>query len=299
MKFLQYKENKSRGTFDFPLEYYHVRPGHPRYEMSYHWHTEYEIIRILRGSFTFNIEGEDLELKEGDILFIRDGILHGGTPQDCVYECIVFDLRLLHRENLTVLKYIHDIAEHQIYVYLHFPNPNSSYQRPDLKNIRAYQEIHQTVWYLFGAMERKAPGYELMVVGSLYQFFGTIIEWKLYSVDESAKNLKNHERIQQLKQALSIIESRYAEPLTLDDLAKSAGLSPKYFCRFFHEMTHRTPIDYLNYYRIECACIKLVTTQTSITDVALSCGFNDISYFIHTFNRYKGTTPKKYLKAPF
>jgi AraC-like DNA-binding protein len=63
-------------------------------------------------------------------------------------------------------------------------------------------------------------------------------------------------------------------------------------------MTHRTPIDYLNYYRIERACFKLVSTNLSITEVAFECGFNDLSYFIKTFKKYKAITPKQYLKAP-
>ena len=63
-------------------------------------------------------------------------------------------------------------------------------------------------------------------------------------------------------------------------------------------MTHRTPIDYLNYYRIEQACFKLATSNDSIAEIGMSCGFNDESYFIKTFKKYKGVTPKKYLSAP-
>ena len=61
-------------------------------------------------------------------------------------------------------------------------------------------------------------------------------------------------------------------------------------------MTYRTPIDYLNYYRIERACYQLLTTNHSITEIAYSSGFNDLSYFIKTFKKYKGVTPKNYLK---
>ena len=57
----------------------------------------------------------------------------------------------------------------------------------------------------------------------------------------------------------SAIEDHYDECVTLDDLARIAGMNSKYFCRYFKEMTHRTPIDYLNYYRIEQACFKLAT----------------------------------------
>ena len=49
MKYFEYKEEKQHGTFDFPIEFYHVNQSHPRYNMTYHWHTECEIIRILEG----------------------------------------------------------------------------------------------------------------------------------------------------------------------------------------------------------------------------------------------------------
>ena len=38
------QENQTRGTFDFPLEYYFVDRTHPRYQMPFHWHIEYELI---------------------------------------------------------------------------------------------------------------------------------------------------------------------------------------------------------------------------------------------------------------
>lgn len=42
------------------------------------------------------------------------------------------------------------------------------------------------------------------------------------------------------------------------------------------------------------ACLKLAHTNDSITEIALSCGFNDVSYFIKLFHRYKETSPRKY-----
>ena len=43
-----YNELKQRGTADFPIEYHYIDKNHTRYEMSAHWHSEMEIIRILR-----------------------------------------------------------------------------------------------------------------------------------------------------------------------------------------------------------------------------------------------------------
>ena len=101
----------------------------------------------------------------------------------------------------------------------------------------------------------------------------------------------------ELLAAADLVISR-AGALTLAELeAAEAALEPKYFCRVFRQITGRTPINYLNYYRVECAAELLCTTQGSITDIALECGFGDVSYFSRMFRRYKGQTPGQYRRA--
>ncbi|WP_282924076.1 AraC family transcriptional regulator [Mediterraneibacter massiliensis] len=284
MKYIKYREEKKHGTFDFPIEFYHVTASHPRYEMSYHWHIEYEIIRIIKGQLTMTFGDSEFTAGSGDIIFVPSGALHGGIPDHCVYECIVFNLGTLLSSNHAGEKFFKKIENNAIQIYHHITDCD--------------EELHEIIKFLFEAMRGKSDGYELTVIGSLYQFFGYIFSHHLY-IPADRVSQKNDRRVEQLKKVLEIIETSYDQCLTLDILAKEAGMNAKYFCRFFHEMTHRTPIDYLNYYRIEQACFKLVTSNDSITEVALSCGFNDISYFIKTFKKYKGITPKKYLSASF
>lgn len=97
--------------------------------------------------------------------------------------------------------------------------------------------------------------------------------------------------MEQLRSVLEYIESNYAESITLSQLSARAGMSPKYFCRFFQSIVHKTPMEYLNYYRIERACCELADTDTSVTEVGYNCGFHDTSYFIRIFKREKGITP--------
>ena len=78
------------------------------------------------------------------------------------------------------------------------------------------------------------------------------------------------------------------------ELARLTGLSPKYFCRSFRAVVHRSPIDYLNFYRVECASALLSSSDLTVAEVAYQCGFNDSSFFIKQFRRYKGTTPRQY-----
>ena len=66
---------------------------------------------------------------------------------------------------------------------------------------------------------------------------------------------------------LEYIELNYQSPITLEDLSRLAGMSSKYFCRFFRAVIHRTPIDYLNYYRIERACYLMAAEDISVTEL--------------------------------
>ena len=87
MHYLDYNEKKQHGTMDFPIEYYHVDEHHPRYNMPFHCHKELEIIRILEGILFLKLDDEEFEAKAGDIIFINEGVIHGGLPHNCIYEC--------------------------------------------------------------------------------------------------------------------------------------------------------------------------------------------------------------------
>jgi len=281
MQYINYHENRQRGTTEFPVEFHHVEETHPHYIMPYHWHVEFELIRILKGTFMISIEGKELTATKNSTILIPGGFLHFGIPHDCIYECIVYDMNMLLKENNANRKYIKQIINHQL--------------EPDVYFDSSYNNIHQTIWILFDAMGSKKNGYQMLVQGSLYQLFGMILSEGYYNAKPS-QTPRDHKRMLQLKQVFEYIEENYHLPVCLEDLSGCVGMSRKYFCKFFREMTHQTPIDYLNYYRIERACYQLITTDFSVTEIAFNCGFNDLSYFIKTFKKYKQTTPKQYLK---
>ena len=97
-----------------------------------------------------------------------------------------------------------------------------------------------------------------------------------------------------MKRVLKYIRDNFASEITLDDMAREAGLSTKYFCAFFKTMTGTTPVKYLLTYRIERAARKLIGSDDSITQIAYDCGFNNLSYFIKTFKTIKKITPTSY-----
>ena len=118
-----------------------------------------------------------------------------------------------------------------------------------------------------------------------------------YYTDSAEDLTERPHKIDLIKSVLEYTELHYASPITLNDLANVAGMNPKYFCRFFRSITHQTPIEYVNMYRIEKAAQMLHSTRLPITDICMECGFNDSSNFIKVFRKYKGMTPMQYRKG--
>jgi AraC-like DNA-binding protein len=97
-----------------------------------------------------------------------------------------------------------------------------------------------------------------------------------------------------LLRAKDTADSRYFEPLTVDDLARAAGLSRAHFSREFHRAFGESPHAYLLTRRLERAAALLRTTDRSVTDVCLSVGMRSLGSFTTTFTRTYGASPTAY-----
>ena len=278
MHYYDYNEPRQHGTINFPIEYYYVNERHPRYLMPYHWHKEYEIIRILKGHFTITIDGETCSANAGALIFINQGLIHGGIPENCIYECIVFDLQFLLMHGAAMTQYMTKLTGCSILIQSHFT--------------RCDKDLFAIAAQLFEDVEKKAPAYELNTVGALYLFLGIIFQKNYYTAytKTTRRNLKEANHI---KPVLEYIENHYMEKISLEKMSRIAGISPKYFCRCFKIFFHMTASDYLNYKRVEQACYELTVLDKSVTEVGFDCGFHDTSYFIRIFKKYKGMTPNQ------
>jgi len=90
------------------------------------------------------------------------------------------------------------------------------------------------------------------------------------------------------------LETHFAEPLHLDDLARLTGLQKNYLCRAFKAYTGETIIHYILQQRLGQAMLLLRQTSRSILAVALESGFNDLPHFNRTFRREVEMTPGEY-----
>jgi len=288
MHSLAFHDKNQHGTIAFPAEYHYVDCKHPRYLMPFHWHKEWEILRILSGSFHLHLDDTDFSAQPGDVFLIRGGVLHGGTPEDCEYECLVFDLHGLFRSMDSVKGALRPVYRQQLLPTDYFPAtvPNKLHRiTEELMNI-----------FHTGSDDASVDCTELETIGCISNLFAWILKEHLYTAAEDKDFSSNH-RMEQVKTVLEFIENHYGEKLTLEQLSTVAGMNPKYFCRIFRSITHQSPMDYVNFFRVEHAAYLLDSTALPITTVGLDSGFIESSYFTKVFKKYKGLTPRQYRQS--
>lgn len=79
--------------------------------------------------------------------------------------------------------------------------------------------------------------------------------------------------------AIKYIQFNYSHEITIDDIARTVGVSRSHLYRLFMSNVGQSPIDYLTSYRIGEACNLLKNSQLSIAEIATSVGFSDKFYF--------------------
>lgn len=120
-----------------------------------------------------------------------------------------------------------------------------------------------------------------------------LCHWVNHTLEGTNPNLTGlHEG---LRKALTFIGSNYTDPLTLDQLARQAHISPSHLSFLFRTVLGTSFKALLQLIRIERARLEIERRGlVRITDVALFVGFSDLSHFEKSFRRFVGETPRDY-----
>lgn len=249
-----------------------------------HWHEDLEWIHPLEGNMCYDVNGRQLILQPGDSLMVNARQMHYGYSykrQDCRFLCILFHPSLFCSNQALMQKYVTPVLRNLSLEYLHLPSghPRAPEAADLLKRIAALKE--------------EAPeGYELEAVSLMQLLWGRL--WKYGELYAGPDGQEMDEDLKIQKDMISFLYQHYGEKITLDEIASSGNVSRSKCCRIFRRCLQQSPIDFLNAYRLKVSCHLLDTTDQSITDIALACGFNNLSYFSRYFCKSCGCTPREY-----
>ncbi len=284
------KEERKHGDPAYPVSVYHITcpPEEPLLDL--HWHDELEFLLVTEGQAVFRVEMADYTVRAGEAIFVNSGELHSGYvlgDAPCSFAAVVFHADLLGKGMIDRLhdQYILPLLQRNI--------------RPPVHLHAAYNSGHagllSQLSLLFESNRKRELGYELSTKGLLYLAIVNLLQ-SADPVQHDQRGDSGQLRTDRLKAAVEYIEQHYTEQIQLRELAELVSMSESYFCRYFKRITTKSPIEYINHYRIQQAAAMLRHTDKKIMDVALDVGFNNLSYFNVVFKQRFSCSPAAYRK---
>lgn len=238
-----------------------------------HYHNYYEIFYLLSGQCHFLLKDSIYHLEKGDLVFISPGELHHSLYKENCEVCMIYFKKehILLRQTAETHSFMGSVPV----LYQETFQGLLSKMLSENANIDEYSESFTTTYLqeiLLLLMRHSIPAE--MEPDLFHSKDADILSATKYIY----KNFKNH--------------------ITLDEVSSIASLSPTYFSKKFKQITGMGFKEYLNYVRLKHAQTALLTTDSTITDIALEYGFNDSNYFKDLFKKVYGKSPREFRKNP-
>lgn len=248
---------------------------------SHHCHSFFEIYYVDRGNCRFMVENNIYDLRKGDFLLIPPDVLHYTRYLDG--PCKKYGIYFRSDDISPQVSAAMPGGSSFFYETRIFQLPDAHHYQAELLLDRMLTEEKiedsRTEAMLYLQLQ------ELLLFCSRNCSF----------LQDIPANIRTTDR--QIVLAARYISDHYMEPISAADIASAAGFSPNYLSKRFREAAGIGVHEYLMFVRLQHAALDLVSTNDSITEIALRSGFSDSNYFKDAFKKKYGTTPSAYRKT--
>ena len=253
-----------------------------------HWHNSFELIEVVEGKFFCNVDGSEFLINKGNICIINRGRLHHIYTEDhnafkCRKKTIIFNPDYFIKDQNIYEKYILPLLEKDAFAHIQF-------------NIKKGigLDINALMKEIEALEDEKPIGYELEEYSLIYKVIRYL--YLAYQSSKQSIHTAYDANVQIQRNMTSFIHEHFGSKIGLEDIAEAGQVSKSTCIRLFHKYTGKSPIDFLNNYRLQMSAEKLVTTSEQITEIAYACGFGQPSYFNRLFLKEYNMTPNQYRK---
>ena len=243
----------------------------------FHWHYDYEIALVLKGKVNIRIENVDTILEQGDILVLNSRQVHSLiSMKDNICFFIQFSPEVFSKIGSSKRQYLFHI------------NSVTSPQK------EKYLPLIENIINIYEYLQEKQLGYELHLEGEFYQLVANLIDTKDFSISQNRPIQTNENDFEILNRLNDFIEKNYKEQLSVEEICRELAMSPTVLYSFLKNMVGITLGDFIRFYRIREAKRLLINTNSSISQIAHVCGYQNEITFYRAFKNEQGTTPNEY-----
>ncbi len=261
----------------------------PHFLNRWHYHTEVELVHIVKGKGTQFIGDSIHHFKDGDVILVGSNLPHYWKCDDIYFQNnpeLNVEAKVIHfLEDLWGDKFL-DLSENKILRDLYKKAKQGILLTGKTKN-KVIEIIDKML--LEKDMKRIVSlleVLEIIAVSTEYTFLSSAVTLSNYN-DAEAKRLND---IYQYSLA------NFKKKITLDEIADVANISTNSFCRYFKTKTKKTYSQYLIETRVLYSCKLLIENKLTISGVCYESGFNNFSNFNKFFKSIMGKSPLQYKK---
>ena len=264
----------------YPYAYHHVDLC--RTLVPWHWHEALEFDYVVEGSVKVSTSSQTQTFQKGEAFFINTNVLTSMVnSQECILDSHLFHPVFLggHFKSVFETKYLNPVLQNKNLDLLPIRGQTQQ-QKQITSRLRQLARLQQ---------EQDREFQTRSLVGEIW----LLLLEELKNTQLRQVSTKNQDRLLTM---MAFIQENHGEKLTLEEIADAAAVSTRECLRCFRNAIDRSPVEYLNDYRLQTALKLLENTDMPVTEIALRTGFGGSSYFSKMFRRTYGKTPAQHRK---
>lgn len=274
---MEFYHEKIETDSKIPARIYYGGTNLDKLRYPLHWHHNLELDLVMEGCIKGKVNGNSVEVREGEIFFVNSGELHETDATACK---VMRSITILLSDEL-LREYCPDIDS-----WTFFIEKGSSQQKQIAEYIKRCAELYS----------KKRPYYELHISIELRKICSVLLEECKQRKPVAGENACDWKTIRRVKAAIAYMEKNFDRALSLNVMAEVMGMTPSYFSRFFKRFAGKNFHSYLTWIRLCHAREQLTETDATVIELALSNGFPNVKAFIEAFKNEWGMTPTQYRK---
>lgn len=266
-------------TLDSQLEKYAGRCS------TWHWHDYFEFGVVAGGEMELCTQRQTLRLRAGEGYFVNSEVMHQcRVAQDC------------DRAQLHVHQFDRSLVAGCNGIARRYVQPVESCAALDALVLRPEEPAHARLLAglnaAFAEARDEPAGYDLSIAARILRCWHDL--YHLAQPLLAREGAVGSAETSRIKLMLACIHNAYGESLSVERIARAAGVCARECYRCFRSVLGTTPTLYLMRHRVNAAARLLIDSDRSITDIALTCGFSGPSYFCKVFRDVMGISPRDF-----
>lgn len=257
------------------------------FDAPYHFHTEYELTTILRGSGKRFIGNHMSDYEAGDLILLGPKLPHCWKLNP--------DANAKQGGSAIVVQFTSDFMGEDFFNKIEFVNIKNLLQNSSC-GISFSPATQQAVQQQLLKLADEPNNFRIFLgLMDILQTLAIATDYILLDKQNTIAERSASEQ-ERINAVYAYLVENFREQVSLEKAAEIVHMTPNAFCKYFKKLTRKTFMETVIHYRLNYATQQLIQTDKSISEISFDSGFGDVSHFYKMFRSKMQLSPLNYRK---